>query len=316
MSPEPVLLLGVPSEPPLRMVADELERLGVPHLLWNQLDVDTTEVELSVVDGRAEGRLHVAGETWSLEDFGGVFVRLADAGEQPGLKGLPAHDPRRVHADEVADQLLAWCELAPGRVVNRLRPMATNASKPYQLTLIHGVLTTPETLVTSDPDLVLAFLQAHGRVVYKSTSGARSVVQELEQDDLVRLGALSHCPVQFQEYVEGVDVRVHALADGTVFATAIDSATVDYRYAHRTGEPATMHAVRLPDDVASACLLLAARLGLALAGIDLRITPDGAVYCLEVNPSPAYSAYESEDGQPIARALARYLCGLPRTGRL
>jgi hypothetical protein len=31
------------------------------------------------------------------------------------------------------------------------------------------------------------------------------------------------------------------------------------------------------------------------------------VYCFEVNPSPAYSYYESHTGQPISAALARYL---------
>jgi D-alanine-D-alanine ligase-like ATP-grasp enzyme len=50
-------------------------------------------------------------------------------------------------------------------------------------------------------------------------------------------------------------------------------------------------------------------LNLAFAGIDLRITPQGAVYCLEVNPSPAFSCYEAHTGQPIAKALARYLAG-------
>jgi glutathione synthase/RimK-type ligase-like ATP-grasp enzyme len=58
------------------------------------------------------------------------------------------------------------------------------------------------------------------------------------------------------------------------------------------------------------CVNLAAGLGLAFAGIDLKITPDHAgVYCFEVNPSPAFSYYESQTGQPISRAVADYLSG-------
>jgi hypothetical protein len=41
--------------------------------------------------------------------------------------------------------------------------------------------------------------------------------------------------------------------------------------------------------------------------IDLRIGPDGEVTCFEVNPSPGYSYYEANTGQPIASSLARYL---------
>jgi glutathione synthase/RimK-type ligase-like ATP-grasp enzyme len=47
--------------------------------------------------------------------------------------------------------------------------------------------------------------------------------------------------------------------------------------------------------------------GLAFAGIDLKITPAGEIFCFEVNPSPDFSFYEANTGQPIASALARYL---------
>jgi glutathione synthase/RimK-type ligase-like ATP-grasp enzyme len=53
-------------------------------------------------------------------------------------------------------------------------------------------------------------------------------------------------------------------------------------------------------------------LGLAFAGVDLRIGPDGEVTCFEVNPCPAFSYYEQQTGQPIAAAVAAYLAGEPR----
>jgi hypothetical protein len=52
--------------------------------------------------------------------------------------------------------------------------------------------------------------------------------------------------------------------------------------------------------------------GLAIAGIDLKVTRDNRVYCFEVNPSPAYSYYESNTGQPISSAVADYLAGHKR----
>jgi glutathione synthase/RimK-type ligase-like ATP-grasp enzyme len=68
-----------------------------------------------------------------------------------------------------------------------------------------------------------------------------------------------------------------------------------------------LQAYELSEDLANSCRYLCCELALALAGIDLRISPDGSVYCFEVNPSPAFSYYEAHTGQPIAAALAAYL---------
>ena len=55
--------------------------------------------------------------------------------------------------------------------------------------------------------------------------------------------------------------------------------------------------------------LAAVTWGRAFAGIDLKITPENHVYCFEVNPSPAFSYYESQTGQAISTAVADYLSG-------
>ena len=65
----------------------------------------------------------------------------------------------------------------------------------------------------------------------------------------------------------------------------------------------------LPDELGRRCVRLARALDLPFAGIDLKLAPDGGACCFEVNPSPAFSYYESHTGQPIARAVARYLAG-------
>jgi glutathione synthase/RimK-type ligase-like ATP-grasp enzyme len=70
-----------------------------------------------------------------------------------------------------------------------------------------------------------------------------------------------------------------------------------------------MTPAQLPPDVRLQCLGLAGTLDLPLCGIDLKVTPEGEWYCFEVNPSPAYSYYEENTGQPIARAVVAYLSG-------
>ena len=107
----------------------------------------------------------------------------------------------------------------------------------------------PETLVTNDPDLVRAFVAEHGRAIYKSISSERSN-EVLDHDNLARLDAIRWCPVQFQAFVEGYDVRVHTVG-GQVFATRITSAATDYRYARlQTGAAAEMEPCELEPELA------------------------------------------------------------------
>ncbi len=305
-----ILLCGIPSEPPMALVLAELDRAATPYVLFNQRRAAAASLDFEIAAGRVGGELRLNGDRHALADFSAVFPRMMDDRYLPELEGEPEDSARRRACRALHDGLMRWCEIAPARVVNRSGPMSSNFSKPYQAQLIrrHG-FEVPATLITNDPALALAFRERHGRVIYKSISGVRSIVQTLEDKDLKRLNLIRLCPTQFQEFVEGTNVRVHVVGR-RLFATAVSTGATDYRYAHRqTGESAELREVELSDSLAERCLALSAGLGLPLAGIDLKVTPDGRVYCFEVNPSPAYSYYQSQTGQPIARALAEYLAG-------
>jgi glutathione synthase/RimK-type ligase-like ATP-grasp enzyme len=165
--------------------------------------------------------------------------------------------------------------------------------------------------VTTDPAAVSRFQARHGRLIYKSVSGVRSIVTRLDDSGGQALADVANCPTQFQEYIPGVDVRVH-VAGGRVIATEIASTADDYRYATRAGADLAMRPADLPPDLAQACRALAQALGLQFAGIDLRHTPQGAWFCFEVNPSPAFTFFEAGAGQPIAAAVAELLLSLDR----
>jgi glutathione synthase/RimK-type ligase-like ATP-grasp enzyme len=206
--------------------------------------------------------------------------------------------------------LYEWLDVSSALVVNRPRAMQSNASKPLQVQLIGAAgFRVPDTLVTSDPGEALAFWREHTRVVFKSASGVRSIVQELDLRAAGRLPLLAQLPVQFQAYVPGTDVRVHVV-DRRAFAVTIDSPVTDYRYAAREGAGAVLAPADLPDSVAERCVALARQMELPLAGIDLRRRPDGEYVCFEVNPMPAYTYFEDQTGLPIGPALA----GLLMTG--
>lgn len=186
-------------------------------------------------------------------------------------------------------------------VVNRPAAGRSNHSKPYQGVLLAAAgLGVPDTVVTSDPDAAREFLARHRRVVYKSISGVRSIVTAVDRAD--ELDRISHGPVQLQEWVDGLDVRVHVVGNQW-FATSVQSDATDYRY----GGEVVMAPFDIPDQLAKLLLEVTSTMGLLLAGVDLRYTPDGDWYCFEINPSPGFTFYEEHTGQPIAAAIARVL---------
>ncbi len=303
-----ILLCGIPSEPPLARVREELERLDAPYIEFNQRRFAEMEMAFGLVDGAVSGWLRVGPDSVRLEDIQAVYSRVMDDAQLPELRNDPPGSPRREACRALHETLVRWYEIVPARVVNRSRPMGSNASKPYQAQLIreHG-FAVPETLITNDPELVRAFHARHEKVVYKSMSGVRSVVQLLGGGDLGRLERVRWCPVQFQAFVDGTDVRVHVVGE-EVFATGIRTTATDYRYAHRDfGGESELFPMQIDADIAERCVHLSQALGLPFSGIDLRVTPTGEYVCFEVNPSPAFSYFEEHSGQEIARALALYL---------
>ncbi|MDN3295825.1 glutathione synthase [Streptomyces ficellus] len=300
-----IVICGIASEEPIALVTHELERLGFPYLMLHQRDFLDTSLDLEVVGTGIQGRLVHHGRAVDCRSVTAIYSRLMEWRLLPELQH--AGDGERQLCQSWHEALTSWIEIAPGCVMNRAAAMASNQSKPYQAQLIRRAgFTIPETLVTNDPDLVREFRARHQRVIYKSISAVRSIVRFLDDEALERLPLIRGCPVQFQRYVPGVNVRVHVV-DGTPIATRVRTDRVDYRYAHRDGGRAELTPWRLPPELADRCAALAARLGLTLAGIDLLLGDDGEVYCFEVNPSPAFSYYEAHTGQPIAHAIARAL---------
>ncbi len=301
-----ILLWGLPADGPLRAVHAVLRARGEPVQLLNQHAVASTALDL-YVGPAVFGTLRLHDEVLALEAITAVYARPYDIRQVPALRQADPHGALWRHALPLDDALQTWIEVTPARVVNRPSAMASNGSKPYQAALIRAVgLEVPDTLVTNDPDAALAFCEPHRSVIYKSTSGVRSIVSRLAPEEYHRLKDVVHCPTQFQEYVAGTDCRVHVVGD-RLFAAEIASDADDYRYAARSGHSVDIRPVTLERDLTAQCRRLAAGLGLPVAGIDLRRTPEGRWVCFEVNPSPGFTFYQEATGQKIAEAVADLL---------
>jgi glutathione synthase/RimK-type ligase-like ATP-grasp enzyme len=186
--------------------------------------------------------------------------------------------------------------------------MTSNRSKPFQALYIRRFgFKIPKTLITNTPEAAREFYaECGGNVIFKSISGVRSIVRRMSSEDLKRLPLLEHCPTQFQEFIPGDNIRVHVVGE-RLFATRIQCGAVDCRYAGEEGYARTMVSTSLPEDVRIKCLGLTRELGLTMAGIDLKETPEGEYYCFEVNASPAFPFYESPAQPVIADTLAAFL---------
>jgi len=306
-----ILLWGLATERPFEVMCEELERQGLPTLLLDQREVEAVEVELKV-GAEVEGRLRVGGREVDLRSITAAYVRPCDSRLLPAVARAGPDSPLWLHATTLAETLSVWCELTDALVVNRFSSMGSNGSKPFQLDLIRRQgFSVPDTLVTTDAGAARAFRERHGEVIYKSVSSVRSIVSRLGPEQLGRLEDVASCPTQFQQYVPGTDTRVHVVGQ-EIFPCEIVCGATDYRYPG--DESVELRACRLPAEVEERCFRLAASMNLPVAGIDLRRTPEGEWFCLEVNPSPAYSYYQAHAGLPISEAVARLLASAGRGG--
>ena len=124
-----ILLAGIPSEPPIALAVASAASRGIPYLLLNQRSFSHDEFELTCRDGRCSGAIAVAGRSYPLECFAGVYLRTIDAAGLPELKRAArasdgALQAARAHA--WADMLTQWTEVAPQRVANRLSATLSN----------------------------------------------------------------------------------------------------------------------------------------------------------------------------------------------
>ena len=301
-----ILLWGIPEDAPLVVVQSALEQRGVPVLFLDQHAIQETSLDVCVA-AAITGLLRVGSRSCNLEEVSAAYLRPYESSRfLNGRKGY-ARDAAWRHAVEIDQALSAWLELTPALIVNRLTAMAGNSSKPYQARHIRSFgFQVPDTLITTEPAAALEFWERHGTVIYKSISGVRSIVSRLTPSAVNRLKDVKWCPTQFQEYIPGTDIRVHVVGT-TVYACEIMSDADDYRYARQQGGTIDFRSYDLPDEYADRCRRLTRDMGLLVAGIDLRRTPDGCWYCFEVNPSPGFTFFEAHTGHPIGQSVAELL---------
>lgn len=223
----------------------------------------------------------------------------------------PSH--RAFAESETAQAVHGLFDALPCRWVNPRCADEAAHHKPYQWAVAHEIgLRLPRTLVTNQPDAARKFVgeMGEGRTIFKAFLASIEEWREtrlVRQDDLERLDLVRYAPVIFQEYIEGVDLRITVIGE-KVFAAEIDARKTSYPVDMRMviGET-SIRPVELPPGILKSLLELQRRLGLDYGAIDMRRTPAGEYFFFEVNPAGQWLFVEQKTGLEISQAVTDFL---------
>lgn len=190
------------------------------------------------------------------------------------------------------------------RWVNGWDAYQLHQTKPAALAMVAALgVPVPETVLTNDPDGVIAFIERHSHCIFKPVQGgAHTRRLELEHLSDENLASLQYAPVTLQQEIEGTDVRVF-VAGERVLACELQTEAVDFR----DDPDAEIVPVELPPEVAERSIRIARTLHLLWTGIDYRRTDTGEYVFLEANPSPMFIGFEERSGLPLTEALGALL---------
>jgi glutathione synthase/RimK-type ligase-like ATP-grasp enzyme len=244
-----------------------------------------------------------------LDEYHSIWWRRpAQPAISPDVAGA---EQRRFAARECGAGLWGAIHASGVRIYNDPDAERLAGYKPYQLsTAARAGLVVPDTLITTSAQEARRFVDKHDEVIYKALTATRLALIEtrpLRPGDLDDLWRLAYAPVIFQEYIpRGREYRVTVVGD-RVFAAEIHIVDPEARYDWRLDTGYTVSAVTLDFDLEQRLVSLLGMLGLDSGSMDLRETPEGEVYFLEVNPSGQFLFVDAFAGTAIGEAFGEML---------
>lgn len=292
-----MLVVGSERDAHAAAVARALEERGIASIYLDFSDFPVNSRISWSPGGRAV--FHPGSGEVDLHQLRSAYWRVADA------VGLPeALDPA-VHAWAGRESALALEGLLRDcrcPVVNSPGAIAAHRYKPEQSLAAAKVgAVLPATLVTNDPAAVHEFAGRHPEGVIVKPIGGGAYARRLTAGDPAREASIRACPMQYQAWVEGRDVRAYVFG-AAVYAGRILTRDVDH-VDFRTDPGHAIEAIRLGEVDEALCRRITRRLGLRFTAIDFRQRPDGSLVFLEANPSPMFLRFERDTGWPLLRGL-------------
>ncbi len=188
---------------------------------------------------------------------------------------------------------------------NSIEAFEIHQKKAYALHLMKkNNIRIPRTLITNDKNSIEDFFEINnGEIIVKPVQGG-AYTEKLSKKTLTkeRLNSLKQIPAQFQEYIDGIDIRVYAFKKD-IFAVKINSNTIDFR----EDKSAELTKIELPQKVINDCYKVMDILKLKYSGIDIRLNKRGEYVFIEANPAPMFIYAEKVTKYPLTESLINLL---------
>jgi RimK-like ATP-grasp domain len=190
--------------------------------------------------------------------------------------------------------------------VNSANAINMHKAKAFQLNLMaKNNIRVPKTLITNDRHELEYFVKnSNSELIFKPVLGG-AATERLSVDLLSdeRLNLLKNSPVQFQELIEGVDIRVYGVED-KLFSAEIIANTIDFR----EDSNAKIVPTDIPEKVKYDCLKIMELFDLKFTAIDIKYNKKKDDYVfIEANPSPMFMFFQEQTGFPISDSLVNLL---------
>lgn len=182
-------------------------------------------------------------------------------------------------------------------------------------------LAIPPTLITNEPDELLAFVSENGPCVVKSLYGGLYATAKdtlllytspLTPHDLERSETVRNFPIVCQKLLQKrYELRATVVRD-RVFAVKIDSQAhpetqLDWRV--QNCELACTSPILLSEELSQACVRLVNAFDIAFASMDIVVAKDDTHYFLDLNPNGQWAWLDHHHDLGIAEAIAKELSG-------
>ena len=263
----------------------------------------------NAVNGSAQGRLRsYDGDWFDIDVLDAIWWRRVnqplrddDRLSIPGVRDFVQNEWRAALFGVVSDRFR-------GRWVNRPSSDVLAGNKLYQLTAASRTgLRVPTTLISQEPQEIRDFCRRlGGHVAVKKLHGVPGrplATVEIAEQDLDDDQSIQMCPAVYQEVVPGGrHVRANCFGDA-VHSILIESGVFDWR--RDLSVPFASFALGADMDAALIALLRA--LDLRMGVMDLKITDDGEIVWLEVNPQGQFLFGQALSGVDLIAGFAEFL---------
>ena len=297
-----ILIIGSEQETHSKYVFEKINKQGIPVRYFDSRKYPEN-LQIGFSPNTNDGFFIIDNEKIFLKDIQGVYWRW--------FYGVPMENTgdnfsnRMVLRERTSALNSMFKCMSETNWLNCYDAIEMHKIKTYQLNLMaKNNIRIPKTIITNNSDELIDFYEKNNKkVIYKPVLGG-AMTKQLTDDDLnaEKLSTLKTSPVQLQEFVEGIDIRVFVMGKD-IYPAEIKAKTIDFR----ADDKHTITPVELPDNVNEDCLKALKLLQLGYSGIDIRKSNDGEYVFIEANPAPMFIHFENVTKYPISQKLIELL---------